>query len=241
VAESIRIQEVVSYPFREPGWPGKAGLIALLSFIPVVNFAVVGYEVEIARRVASGASSLLPDWSDLGGHFQRGLWLALARTIYLAPILVLMALAFVAGGATLFTIDTQYEAWSPVFGLVCGGGILLGILFGLIVSVVNPAVTVRYLEVGTFASCFDFPTIWRHMRQHPVAHLSVFGWTLVLSLGMSVVVGPASVVLGFIPCLGTLAYPVLIAAMAGALILFRAHLEGQLFQIVQGSTGPVST
>jgi len=236
--ETIQMGEAVRYPFREQGWAGKAGMLALLSFIPILNFAAVGYEVEIARRVSVGEKVLLPAWADLGDHFRRGLPLAIARYVYFLPILLLMALSLVAASATLFTIDTRYEAWGWLFGLVCGGGMLLGIVFGLLVSVVSPAVTVRYLEVGTLAACFDFPAIWGHFRAHPKPHLEVFGWTLALSLVLGMIVGPASVFLGFIPCLGTLAYPLLYAAMISALFLVLAHLEGQLLPIVAGPGAP---
>jgi hypothetical protein len=236
--EAIRFGDAVRYPFREQGWAAKAGILALLSFIPVLNIAAVGYEVEIALRVAKGESSLLPAWGDLAVHFRRGIGLAIARYIYFLPILMLMALAFVAASATLFTVDTRYEAWSWLFGLACGGGILLGVVFGLVFSVVSPAVTVRYLEIGTLAACFDFPAIWGHVRLHPKPHLAVFGWILALSLGLGLLVGPASVFLGFIPCLGTLVYPLLYAAMISALLLVLAHLEGQLLRIVLGSAVP---
>jgi hypothetical protein len=237
MSETIQMGEAIRYPFREQGWAGRAALLALLSFIPILNFAAVGYEVEIARRVSAGEGVLLPAWGDLGVHFRRGLPLAIARYLYFLPILVLMALAFVAASATLFAIDTSYEAWSWVFGLACGGGVLLGVVFGLLVSVVSPAVTVRYLEIGTLAACFDLPAIWGRFRAHPKPHLAVFGWTLTLSLVLGMIVGPASVFLGFIPCLGTLAYPVLIAAMISAVILVLAHLQGQLLHIVAGSGG----
>jgi hypothetical protein len=232
--EAIRMGEAVRYPFREADWPVKAGIVALLTFIPVVNFAVVGYQVEIARRVAAGETSLLPAWTDLGGHWRRGLWLAIASYLYLLPILLLMALAFVAGSVALFTIDTRYEAWSPVLGLTCGGGFLLGFLLAILYGVIWPAIMVRYLEVGTLAACFDLPAMWRHFRLHPTAHLAVFGWMLALSLGLGLIVAPAGVIIGLIPCLGTLAYPLVYGAMISAVSLVSAHLEGQLFRVVLG-------
>jgi hypothetical protein len=83
--EAIRFGDAVRYPFREQGWAAKAGILALLSFIPILNIAAVGYEVEIARRVAKGESSLLPAWVDLGVHFRGGIGLAIARYIYFRP------------------------------------------------------------------------------------------------------------------------------------------------------------
>jgi hypothetical protein len=175
VAESIQLSEAVGYPFRDQRWPGKAGLLAVLSFIPVLNFAAIGFEVETARRVAQREAEPMPDWGNLGEHFMRGLWLALARYIYSVPLMLLTMLAAIAGFAFVFTIDTQYEAWTPFLGLACGGAFLLMMLFGLLFSFFSPAITVRYLEIGTFASCFHIGAIWRNFRRQPTAHLAVFG------------------------------------------------------------------
>jgi hypothetical protein len=203
-----------------------------LSFVPVLNFAAIGFEVETARRVAQRETLPMPEWGALGEHFMRGLWLALARYIYALPLMLLAVLASIAGVAFLYTIDTQYQAWTPFLGLACGGAFLLMMLFGLLFSFFSPAITVRYLEVGTFASCFHVGAIWRNFRRHTTAHLAVFGSILAFALGISLLVGPAVVVLGFIPCIGTIAYMLVLAAMVSAVLLFTAHLEGQLLRIV---------
>jgi hypothetical protein len=234
MAENIQLSEAVGYPFRDPRWPGKAGILALLSFIPVLNFAAIGFEVETARRVAVGEAPPMPDWGDLGGLFRRGLWLALARYVYALPLFLLMALASIAGVAFLSSIDSQYEAWAPLLALACGGGFLLMTLFGFLFSFFSPAITVRYLEVGTFASCFDLGVIWRNFRRHTTPHLAVFGSILAFSLGVSLFVGPAVMFLSLIPCIGTIAYLLVLGAMVSAVLLFTAHLEGQLLRIVMG-------
>jgi hypothetical protein len=232
VAESIQLSEAVGYAFRDERWPGKAGVLALVSFIPVLNFAAIGFELETARRVAAGEAVPMPDWADLGGLFRRGLWLALARYIYSIPLMLLTLLASIAGLAFLFTIDTQYEAWTPLLGLACGGAFLLMMLFGLLFSFFSPAISVRYLEIGTFASCFHLGAIWRNFRRHTTAHLAVFGSILAFTLAASLLAGPAVMFLGWIPCIGTIAYMLVLAAMVSAVLLFTSHLEGQLLRIV---------
>ena len=232
MAETVQLSEALGYPFRDTRWPGKAGILALVSFIPVLNFAAIGFEVETARRVAVGEAVPMPEWADLGGLFRGGLWLALARYLYAVPLALLAGLASIAGFAFLYSIDTRYEEWTPLLGLVCGGVFLLMVLFGLLFAFFSPAITVRYMEVGTFASCFDLAAIWRNFRRHTTAHLAVFASILAISLGASLLVGPAVVFLSFIPCLGTIAYMLVLAAMVSAVLLFTAHLEGQLLRIV---------
>jgi hypothetical protein len=182
--------------------------------------------------VALRETPVLPEWSDLSGLFRRGLPLALARYLYFLPVSLVAGVAFFAGAASLFTIDTDYAAWGTVLGTLCGGGLLLSLALGFLVAAVSPAVTVRYLEGGTFASCFDWPGIWRHFRQHTPAHLAVFGWILAVSIGLALLVAPASVFLSFIPCLGAIAYPLLYAVLIAVLLFIFSHLEGQLFRAV---------
>lgn len=236
MAETIRLSEAVTYPYRDPRWPAKAGILGLLTFIPILNFAAIGFELETARRVADGQADPMPDWADLGGHFRRGLWLALARIIYAIPLSLLAGLAMAFGFAFLFTVNTRYEAWSPLLALACAGGFVLMVLFGFLFSFFSPAVAVHYLQVGTFASCFDLGAIWRNLRTHTSAHLTVFASILGFSLVASLIVGPAVAFLSLIPCLGTIAYFVVLAAMVSAVLLFTGHLEGQLLRIVQGSS-----
>jgi hypothetical protein len=235
VAETIQLSEALGYPFRDSRWPGKAGILALLSFIPVLNFAAIGFEVETARRVAQHETLPMPDWGELREHFMRGLWLALARYIYALPLMLLAVLASIAGFAFVFTIDTQYDAWTPLLGLACGGAFFMMMLFGFLFSFFSPAITVRYLEVGTFASCFHVAAIWKNFRRHTTAHLAVFGSILAFGLAISLIAGPAVVFLSFIPCIGTIAYMLVLAAMVSAVLLFTAHLEGQLLRIVRSS------
>ncbi|HMK08590.1 MAG TPA: DUF4013 domain-containing protein [Anaerolineales bacterium] len=232
MAEPIDLSEAVRYPFRDARWPGKAVVLALVSFIPILNFASIGFEVETAGRVAAAEPLPMPEWGDLGGLFRRGLWLALARYLYALPLFLLMGVAAAAGFGLLATLNSRHEAWSTVFGLVCCSGFLLMVAFGFVFSFFSPAITVRYLQIGTFSSCFDLPAIWRNFRGHPTPHFAVFASILGFSLVLSLLAGPVTVLFGWIPCIGPIANWFVLAAMVSAVLLFSGHLEGQLLRIV---------
>src|SRR5512140_2257167 len=88
----MEINKAFAYQFEDVQWPNKLGLGALISLVPILNFAVVGYELEIVRNVAAGAHEPLPQWEDLGKKWREGLILTLAGLIYSLPVLIALAL-----------------------------------------------------------------------------------------------------------------------------------------------------
>ncbi len=65
-----------SYIFKEPDWLKKCLLLGLVLIVPVLNFAVVGYFVELARRVSNAIDSPVPEFN-LGDHWKSGLMYSL--------------------------------------------------------------------------------------------------------------------------------------------------------------------
>lgn len=228
----IRIAEALVYLFRENGWGRKLTVLAVLVFVPILNFAVVGYELEVARRVAARQEPILPPWEPIGEHFRRGTALALARYVYFLPALLLAALAFASGASAFAVIDSSYESWSGPLLLVCGLSLFAFFLVAWFAGAITPAVTVRHLRTPTFAACFDFPGIFRQIRRSPGPHLAVFLGTMAASVGLSLLAGPATSFAWFVPCFGTGIYVAVYAVLLGMLVLVTAHFDGQLLRAV---------
>ncbi|MGB7095956.1 MAG: hypothetical protein WBD62_15035, partial [Anaerolineales bacterium] len=55
-----------SYPFEDDEWLTKLFLGAIVSAVPILNFAWTGYTVDIMRNVIDGVSMPMPAWSDFG-------------------------------------------------------------------------------------------------------------------------------------------------------------------------------
>ncbi|MCK4900594.1 MAG: hypothetical protein KAS38_17565, partial [Anaerolineales bacterium] len=55
-----------TFSFEDKDWITKYLLGALISAIPILNFAWMGYMIELIVNVADDVPSPLPDWSDLG-------------------------------------------------------------------------------------------------------------------------------------------------------------------------------
>ncbi len=87
----MEIGKSFSYPFEDNQWISKLGLGALISLVPILNFAWIGYTVGEKNPIA-GEPWPLPDWSDLGKKFMDGLFFAIAMLIYSLPGLLLLGL-----------------------------------------------------------------------------------------------------------------------------------------------------
>lgn len=67
------ISKPFSFAFGDNQWVNKLGLGALITLIPVLNFAWTGYMVELMRNVMKDAPQLLPSRDDLSRKFNEGL------------------------------------------------------------------------------------------------------------------------------------------------------------------------
>jgi hypothetical protein len=212
----------------------KLGIGALLMIVPLANIAAIGYEVEVARRVARAEPRPLPEWNDLGGLFVSGAWLSLARLVYTLPI-VAVAFAMAIAGLALALQDTQsarqqFDALGSVFavGVVCLVGGLF--IYGFILGFLYPAILAEYARRGTFAACFDLAAITRFIRRDPGQYALAWLAEIGLGLALGLVGFVAGLVLSAIPCLGSLALMFIFGLAAFVVLMFNSHLAGQLMR-----------
>jgi len=97
------IGKAFSFVFEDETWVSKVLLGGVLFFIPIVNFAVLGYMLKVAQNVAQGNPRPLPEWGEFGDHFMRGLHWFVIQVVYQLPTIILYVLFFcviaAAGGA----------------------------------------------------------------------------------------------------------------------------------------------
>ncbi len=142
-----------TYMFEDEDWIKKILIGGIVAIIPIVNFAAFGYLVQVIRNVRDGQALPLPEWDQFGEYFKNGLFLALIYIIYLIPIFILSCLqsvipaALAQGGS-----NDAANAMSVV--MICFS-CLMGV-WGLLVGILFPAILVRFAEVGTFGSGFQF-------------------------------------------------------------------------------------
>ena len=230
-----------SYPFEDREWISKLGLGALISLIPILNFAWSGYMVGIVRNMMSGVQEPLPNWDDLGKKFMDGFILFLVGLVYALPVLVLscLPLSIMVVPAILSGNQDMQGAADAVAGV--GGALFAAlscvfVIYGLVLSVIFPAIMVVYAREGTFASCFKLREVFNIIGKNAGAFFTAWGVSIGAGLVVGLVVGFAQMVLGLIPCIGWVISLVLSFGVVVYTSAIYAHLFGQFAQQAFGQT-----
>ena len=228
----MQYERAFSYQLEDPQWPTKLGTGALISLVPILNFALVGYTVAIIRNVAARVPEPLPHWDDFGRKFRDGLIVTLAGLVYAAPILLALSVPITLILSSRLALQGNglqelSNVLASIGGVTLACGMVLFLAYALVLSVLRPAILVVFSRHGTFASCFRLGEIIGIIRQH--ASLFFMTWLVVIlaSMGIGVILGLVSTVIGWIPCIGWLAAFVLSLGSTVYLLTLDAHLFGQ--------------
>ncbi len=224
----------LSRPFRyaveDERWKEKLGVGCLIYMVPILNFSIAGYAVQIERAVAAGDPRPLPDWSDLGTLFRDGAVVTVAFLLYGLPM---MAIGFGGLGLGVVLGITLAAAGSVWIGILTGVALLVlaGLVnwaYGLALGFLSPAIAVQYARWGTFGACFAFGEMFALIRRNRSEYLTAWGAHFLGRIVMAAVLPPLSAILSFIPIIGGLL--TMLAFLAGYLYLslILAHLYGQL-------------
>lgn len=221
-----------SYPFEDKQWVSKLGLGAVISLVPILNFAMTGYMIGIVRNLINDVQEPLPNWDDLGKKFMDGLMLTLAGLVYALPIILLscLPLSVMSIPAILSSNgDAQgiADAIAGVGGVLLAGMTCVFVVYGIVLSVIFPAIYVLYAREGTFASCFKLREVFDIIGKNAGAFFTAWGISLVAGLGVGLVAGTVSSILGLIPCIGWIASIVITLGVGVYIMAIYAHLFGQ--------------
>ena len=90
-----------SYIFEDDKWISKCLVSIAVMLVPILNFAWIGYSLQVVREVASGKSQL-PDWDDLSKKWIDGFKLIAANWIYSLPALLILSIPLFFGIFPIF-------------------------------------------------------------------------------------------------------------------------------------------
>ncbi|HVN15529.1 MAG TPA: DUF4013 domain-containing protein [Anaerolineales bacterium] len=233
-----------SYQFEDKQWISKLGLGALITIVPILNFAWSGYMVGILRNVMNGAMEPLPNWDDLEKKFIDGLILFAVGIIYALPILlvVCLPLGFFAVSGVLsgsHNLQSLSNVIAGVGGVVFLSLLCLFILYGLALSIVYPAILLTFSREGTFASCFKFQDIFGIISKNPSAFFTAWLVSFLGGIVVSMVIGLVSAFVGWIPCVGWIVSFVLGIGTTVYISSVYAHIFGQFSAMTFGPNQPI--
>src|SRR5438552_7020551 len=212
----LDLGEAFTFVIRSDRWVRKllVGAACLLFIWLIVPFLLlVGYIVEIARRVRSGAHEL-PPWDHPWRNIKDGFKVLAALLIWTLPSALLGIPAAIVDAAVN---EGSRQAVGGSIRAVAGIVAALGSVWGLMVVLLEPAIISQYMDRG-FRGALNVAAVIRRVR---------------VNLALSIVVGALVVVLSTIGLIGlaALAIGVLVtfpyASYVGAYLIGRyAHLTG---------------
>lgn len=203
-----------SFAFEDKDWLMKLGIAALILLIPLLGqIIVLGWALEITRRVIDNDPQPLPDWSDFGGHTLRGILVWVISFVYSLPIILVSACSsslpaiFQEGGddtiASVLTIIT-----------ICLSCLIF--LYSVFLGFVLPAALGTFAKTGQLGSAFRFGEVFGLVRAAPAAYLI----TLLGGIAASFV-AMLGIIACFIGVIFTMAYASTITM----------HLYGQAYNV----------
>lgn len=235
----MNIEKSFRFPFEDKEWISKLALGALITIVPILNFAWSGYLVDIIRNVMNNTTESLPTWDDLGKKFSEGLILFAAGVVYASPILILMCLPLsMMAFSGLFSGNRNMEDIARVIasagGVLFYGLLCVFVLYAIALSVIYPAILVMFSREGTFASCFKLREAFDLISKNAGPFFTAWGLSLVGGFGVGLAIGILNLLVGWIPCIGWIASLVLSLASGVYIGIVYAHLFGQFGAIVFG-------
>jgi hypothetical protein len=133
------------------------------------------------------------------------------------------------------------DALTGVGSVLLVGMTCLFVVYGLILSVIFPAIYVVYAREGTFASCFKLREVFDIIGKNAGAFFTAWGMSLVAGLAVGVVLAIANTVLSFIPCVGWIVSIVISLGVGVYISMIYAHLFGQFGREAFGQTPLIAT
>ncbi|MGW8143203.1 MAG: DUF4013 domain-containing protein [Anaerolineales bacterium] len=234
------IGKAFTFPFEDDEWLTKLFLGAIVSLVPILNFAWGGYTVDILRNVIDGVSRPLPTWSDFGEKFVKGFIIWISGFIYALPAFVV---ACVPLGFLIIPANVEGTNFSDALAATFTGvGIFLICILALYLLVLTfyyPAVYINFARKGTFGSCFEIGEIFKIISENTSKYLTAWLVSIVGAIVVIVVVSIVSFILGLIPCVGWILTWVISALSTVYLTAIYVHLFGQV--VYEPTTGMAVT
>lgn len=227
----MEIGRSITFAFEDQNWFSKLGVGALISFVPIVNFAWQGYLTRLTQNVTARQLHPLPTWDNFDQKLLDGLKLTGALLIYSLPgfALVALPLLFVLPALT-DNVDLQTVLVTVASGislaLLCAW-----FLYSLVLSFFFPAIQLNYARHNTLGACFNVGQIFGLIRDNASDYVTAWVVTMLVGFAYALVFSSGWGFAAILPCLGFVVMLALIPLSAvGAIWLttVQAYLFGQV-------------
>ena len=201
--------QAFSYVFEDEDWIKKIVITAIISIIPIVGqIALLGWSLEVARRVIRGDATPLPDWSDFGGLLTLGVKAFVISFVFALPLMFISIPSALIDSAN--SDAGQAVLTFLIFCISC-----FGLLYGLALAFFLPAAYGELAATDDLGASFNIGKIFGHIRAAPSAYLLTF-----LGIIAAGILASFGIILCFVGVLFTGAYSYAV----------QGHLFGQAYK-----------
>lgn len=208
-----------SYITEDADWLKKVGIAALVSLIPLIGqIMLLGWGMEITRRVINKDPEPLPTWDDFSAHLTRGFQAFVISFAYMLPVILVSSCSNLL--LPLLDQGDISEALLTALGLVAACLGCFSAIYGLAAGVVLPAALGNFAATGELGAGFRFAEVFGLVRAAIGPYLLVLVGGLLSSFIAS---------LGLILCIVGVYF-----TMAFAMAI-NAHLYGQAYSAAKAA------
>ena len=230
----MEIGRAVGVPFKDSEWPTRAALGGVWYLVPFLGFVVQGYSLDYMRWVANGRELPLPDWSQFGRYWIRGLLVGVGSLVYALPGVILFMIGIIPVIAA--AVSENEVALLGGFGSMCFVYAIAAIYL-IAISVFIGAAIAHYAMSESFSAFFAVRDIWDLIKNNATEYFTAWGMTLVFGLAAGTLLSTVTGVLSIVPFVGTFA-GMFIGGFVGYLVaVMSAHLYGQYCAKAYGMAG----
>ncbi len=226
------IGSAFTYMFDDQDWIKKIAigggitLVALILTPVLIGLALFlplsGYMLETLKNVRDGRATPLPEWTNFGDLFSKGLMIFVIGLVYNLPSIIFScASAGINVAVTNPNIDSDVAS---TLGILSACISCVQVIVSLLGNALLPAAIIRYAEFGSLGSAFQFGEIFNFIKNN---------------LGDYIIVVLLGWVAGLIAAFGLILCLIGIFFTGFWSILVSANLYGQLARKVSGSPQPV--
>ncbi|MGB2963809.1 MAG: DUF4013 domain-containing protein [Anaerolineales bacterium] len=206
-----------TFVFEDEDWIKKIGVGGLISLIPVIGvFLVLGWGVEVTKRVIKGEAEILPDWSDFGGYLTRGFLVFLVAFVYMLPVILIQG----CSSLTYLYPDAD-ETMLTVFTIISACFGCLTFLYSIAAYLILPAAIAKYAATDELGAAFKIGELFQVVKEN----LGVYGMVLL-----------GGIVAGLVSSLGVIACVIGVLFTMVYSMAINGHLWGQAYVVSKSST-----
>jgi len=184
----------------------------VIAFIPIIGpLAVVGWGVEITKRVIQKDPEPLPGWSDFVNYLIKGLVTFLIVFVYMLPVILVQ---FCASGALFAGSESGDYALEMIGSIVMLCFSCVTFIYAVLMALFIPAAIGNYAATGEVGAGFRFGEVYGLVKAAPAPYLMVLVGSFLAAMIASI---------GIIACIIGVFFTI---AYANTII---SHLTGQAY------------